>query len=130
MEEIKDAPVSGGNHLNVDYLKSQGVDVDASLELLGDMEMYNETLSAFVEENKERIPRLEKGKNEGNMPDYAIDVHALKSDCKYLGFKKLAELAYDHEMKSKEGNQDYINEHYDELMAEYNKVKEIIDNYI
>ena len=130
VEEKIETPVSGDNHLNVEYLKSQGVDVDASLELLGDMEMYNETLSAFVEENKERIPRLEKGKNEGNMPDYAIDVHALKSDCKYLGFKKLAELAYDHEMKSKEGNQDYINEHYDELMAEYNKVKEIIDNYI
>ena len=115
---------------NPEYLKSQGVDVDASLELLGDMEMYNETLNAFVEENKDRINRIENNKNSGNMPDYAIDVHALKSDCKYLGFKKLAEIAYDHELKSKEGNQEYVNEHYNELMDEYNKVKEIIYNYI
>ena len=117
-------------HGNVDYLKSNNVDVDASLELLGDMEMYNDTLSTFNEENETRIPRLLERKNSGDMPNYAIDVHALKSDCKYLGFKRLAELAYDHEIKSKENNVNYINEHYDELMEEYNRVKAIIENYL
>ena len=63
------------------------------------------------------------------MSEYAIDVHALKSDSKYLGFKKLAELSYEHEMKSKENNKEYINEHFDELMNEYNKIMDIINNY-
>ena len=112
-----------------DFLRENGVNLDNSLELLGDMEMYNETLDAFIEENKDRIGRLLNAKNSGDMPTYAIDVHALKSDCKYLGFMHLAELAYDHELKSKEGNIDYVNSHYDELMEEYNRVNEIIRKY-
>ena len=114
----------------IEYLKENNVDIDASIELLGDIEMYNETLETFIEENKTRIPRLKENKESGNMKDYAIDVHALKSDCKYLGFKKLAELSYDHEMKSKEDNANYINEHFNELMDEYDKVNSIINKYL
>ena len=112
-----------------DLLRSLGVNVDNSLELLGDMEMYDETLDMFIEENQNRIPRLLNFKNNGDMAGYAIDVHALKSDCKYLGFMKLAEVAYGQELKSKEGDANYINEHYNELMDEYNKVCEIIRKY-
>ena len=115
---------------NIEYLKENDIDVDASLELLGDIDMYSDTLNTFVEENKERMPRIEKNKNEGNMKDYSIDVHALKSDSKCLGFKKLAELSYGHELKSKENDIDYINNHYDELMNEYNRIKEIIEKYL
>ena len=64
------------------------------------------------------------------MPNYAILVHAMKSDSKYLGFTKLAELSYNHEMKSKENDINYINEHYDELMNEYNRIRSIIDEYM
>ena len=115
---------------NIDYLKENDIDVDSSLELLGDIDMYNETLETFIEENKKRIQRLKENKESGNMSEYAIDVHALKSDSKYLGFKKLAELSYEHEMKSKENNKDYINEHFEELMNEYNKIMDIINKYI
>ena len=114
---------------NIDYLKENDIDVDSSLKLLGDIDMYNETLETFIEENKKRIPRLKENKESGNMSEYAIDVHALKSDSKYLGFKKLAELSYEHEMKSKENNKEYINEHFDELMNEYNKIIDIINKY-
>ena len=91
--------------------------------------MYNETLDAFQEENKTRIPRIKENKESRNMRDYSIDVHALKSDSKYLGFKKLAELAYDHELKSKEEDVNYINEHYEQLMEEYNRINNIIERY-
>ena len=112
-----------------DYLKENGIDIDASLELLGDIEMYNETLETFIEESKSRIPRIEKNKQENNMKDYSIDVHAMKSDSKYLGFKKLAELSLNHEMKSKENDINYINEHYQELIDEYNRINKVIQNY-
>ena len=115
--------------MDENFLRENGVNLDNSLELLGDMGMYNETLDVFIEENNDRIPRLMNAKNSGDMGTYSIDVHALKSDCKYLGFMHLAELAYDHELKSKEGNVEYINSHYDELMEEYNKVQEIIRKY-
>ena len=63
------------------------------------------------------------------MPDYAIEVHSLKSDCKYLGFMTLADIAYQHELKSKENESSFVNEHFDELAKEYNKVLEIAKNY-
>ena len=39
------------------------------------------------------------------MENYAIEVHSLKSDCKYLGFMTLADIAYQHELKSKENDE-------------------------
>ena len=42
------------------------------------------------------------------MKNYAIFAHSLKSDAKYFGFTKLAELAYNHEMASKQENIDFV----------------------
>ena len=44
---------------NVDYLKQNGIDVDHGLELLGDMDMYNETLKMFMEEINERFSKIQ-----------------------------------------------------------------------
>ena len=70
--------------------------------------MYNETLEEFMNNIEERMRKLEKYKEEEKMEEYAIEVHALKSDSKYLGFKELAEIAYNQEMKSKENDIKYI----------------------
>ena len=111
------------------YLEDNGVDVNHALELLGDMDMYNMTISDFMAEVESKWARINEYKNTNNMPDYAIEVHSLKSDCKYLGFMRLADIAYQHELKSKENDSSFVNEHFDELTNEYNKVLEIAKNY-
>ena len=111
------------------YLEKNGVDVNHALELLGDMDMYNMTINDFMSEIESKWTRINEYKNSNNMVDYAVDVHSLKSDCKYLGFMKLADIAYQHELKSKENDFDFVNEHFDELTNEYNKVLEIAKNY-
>lgn len=115
--------------MNIDFLRDNDIDVDSGIEILGDVEMYDETLDDFVLEMEERIPNIEKYKEESDMENYAILVHALKGDSKYLGFTKLADLAYNHQIKSQEGNVDYVNEHYDELMNEVNRVMSVINEY-
>ncbi len=112
------------------YLEDNGVDVNHALELLGDMDMYNMTISDFMAEVESKWARINEYKNTNNMPDYAIEVHSLKSDCKYLGFMTLADIAYQHELKSKENDSSFVNEHFEELTNEYNKVLEIAKNYI
>ena len=99
--------------MNIEFLRENDIDVDSGIDILGDIEMYDETLDDFVLEMEERIPNIEKYKEESDMENYAILVHALKGDSKYLGFTKLADLAYNHQIKSQEGNVDYVNEHYD-----------------
>lgn len=118
------------NKKDINYLRENDINIDSSIELLGSIDDYNDTLEEFLNNINERITKLEKFKNEKDMENYAIEVHALKSDSKYLGFKKLAELALNHEMKSKENDIDYIINNYDELMSELNRILEIVKKYI
>ena len=115
---------------DINLLKLNGVDVDGSLEILGDIDMYNETLGDFLEVSIERMPRLEESFKNKDMKNYAIDVHALKSDSKYLGFTKLADMALEHQLKSEANNIDYINENYDELINEVNSKINLIKEYL
>ena len=114
---------------NVEYLKANGVDLDKALELLGDMEMYNETVNDYVAEIDQKIADIKKFYEAEDMPNYAILVHSLKSDSRYIGLTKLGDLAYDHELKSKENDLAYVKEHYNELMEEADKMIKIIKNY-
>lgn len=115
---------------DVSILTDNGVDLNSALELLGDLSFYDETLEAFLSENENRLPSIEKYKKELNMEDYAILVHALKSDSKYLGFKALADIAYEHEIASKANNVDEVNRKYDELIKEVEKVTELAKKYL
>ena len=112
------------------YLKEHGVNMDNSLELLGDMEMYNMTMGDFIADVEAKWDRINQFKEASDMPNYAIEVHSLKSDCKYLGFMDLADISYQHELKSKENDVNFVNEHFDELVNEYNKVIKFIKTYI
>lgn len=116
--------------LNVDFLKENGVDIDKSLELFGDMQTYNDTVGEFLLGIAQKIPKLEEYKNAKDMNNYAIYVHSLKSDAKYFGFTKLAELAYNQEMKSKAGDVYYIYDTYDELMNEVDRLSHVVKQYL
>ncbi len=134
VQDIDSSVIDNLNNTNVvkydrSYLEDNGVDVNHALELLGDMDMYNMTINDFMAEVESKWARINEYKNTNNMPDYAIEVHSLKSDCKYLGFMRLADIAYQHELKSKENDSSFVNEHFDELTNEYNKVLEIAKNY-
>ena len=113
-----------------ELLEANGVDVNKSLELLGDMETYDETASEFLNESETRLKNIEDYKNISDMPNYAILVHAMKSDSKYLGFMKLAELSYNHEMASKANDVNFVNENYDELITEANRIIELVRKYL
>ena len=114
---------------DIEYLKKNRIDVEKGIELLGDIEMYNETLEEFMNNIEDRMKKLEKYKEEEKMEEYAIEVHALKSDSKYLGFKELAEIAYNQEMKSKENDIKYIKEKYSILKEEVDRIVKIIKEY-
>ncbi len=115
---------------DVNLLISNGVDVKASLELFGEMDMYDATLNDFLDGVNAKLNRLKGYKEVGDMPNYAIEVHSLKSDARYLGFTNLAQMAYEHELKSKEGNKFFVTEHFDALIAETNKMIELAKKYL
>lgn len=111
-------------------LTDNGVNLEKSLELFGDMDTYNDTIKEFQQELGNKLEKIKEEKEQGDMPNYAINVHSLKSDARYFGFEVLGDMAYDHEMKSKANDTAYVNEHFDELMAEATKTLNIVNEYL
>lgn len=115
---------------DVNLLIKNGVDINQSLELFGDMATYDDTIGEFLIGAGEKLPKLKYYKDRKDMANYAIIVHSLKSDAKYFGFTKLAELSYEHEMKSKANDFYYVYEHFDELMAEADRIVHLVKQYM
>ena len=115
---------------DVNILTNNGVNVQSSLELLGDMEMYDETLTDFVDMVGEKIDNLQKNLSENDMPNYAINIHALKSDARYLGFLGLGDLAYDSELKAKANDSAGVQANHPVIMAELDKAINIAKTYL
>jgi len=115
---------------DVNILIENGANVKKALELFGDMETYDQTLEVFLSEVGPKVERIKNFKEVGDMANYAIEVHSLKSDARYFGFEKLAELAYDHELKSKANDMYYVTEHFNELMVETNRIINLVKKYM
>ena len=101
---------------NKNVLIENGVNLEKSLELFGDMETYDEVLKEFLSGIDERLKKLKSYKEIADMSNYAILVHSLKSDMRYFGFEELADELYKHELKSKENNMYFVYDNYDSLI--------------
>ena len=112
------------------YLKEHGVDLGHALELLGDIEMYNMTLHGYLEEIGNKHKELKNYLDMEDMDNYAVLVHSMKSDAKYLGFMDLAGICYQHELKSKEKDIDFCRENFTKLENELNKYVSIAREYV
>ncbi len=113
-----------------EFLTEKGVDLQTSLELFGNIETYNDTVGEFVVSIENKLNKLQTYLAAKDMPNYAIYAHSLKSDAQYFGFKTLAEIAYNHELKSKAGDIYYVTENSNTLITEANKASAIIKEYM
>ncbi len=111
------------------FLEENGVDAKPSIENMMGIENYDEIMTDFYNELPNDLAKIDAFKSSQDMPNYAILVHALKSNARSFGFMKLGDIAYAHEMASKAGDVNYVNEHYDELINAAKNVQDIIDKY-
>ena len=112
------------------YLMSNGIDYKKGLELFGDIDTYNDMLSDWFKECHQKFEDMKLNKIKHDMSNYAIQVHALKSDSKYFGFDKLAEMSYKHEMKSKANDEEYVNSNFESLEREFLRISMIVEKYL
>lgn len=114
---------------DINVLKNNNVDVDAALEFWGDLNSYEESLLEFKNSLDEKLENLEYYKNESDWDNYGILAHSMKSESKYLGFMKDAEIFLEHELKGKEANGDFINNNYENLVSTAKRMINTIDKY-
>ena len=112
------------------FLINNNIDVNSSLELLGDMDTFNEIITEFVNTFEGKINDLKNCLDKHDMANYAIAVHSLKSDAKYVGMKELADKAYDHELKSKEGDEGYVLSHINDLLQTALRYDNVAKDYL
>ena len=111
------------------YLIHNGVDVDKGIENTMDFETYNEILLDFCNTFPQDVNKFNAYKAAGDMVNYEIIVHALKSNCRTLGFMSTGEMFYQHELASKQNDINYVNLHYNELITEVKRVYNILMGY-
>lgn len=115
------------NKLN--FLKQYGVDTEAGINNTMDFETYNEVLLDFLNTFPGDLNKANSYRTSGDINNYVILVHALKSNCRTLGFMQMGEIFYQHEMAGKQNNVEFINSNFNNLINEANKVYSILMAY-
>ena len=115
---------------SIDFLKEHGVEIDKSLELFGDIGKYNDNLGTFLVGIHSSINELIKLMQNKDLANYAVYAHSIKTDAKYFGFKELADVAYQHELKSKAGDLYFVTSNINNFIEETNKAITIVQEYM
>ncbi len=95
-----------------------------------DIQTYNQGLKEFSSEYEKRRKAILDAVKIKDIDAYYKEIHALKSDSKYLGLTKLNELATIHDDEAKKKKTSYIFYNYNELLKEYAKMYEVIKKYL
>lgn len=111
------------------FLIKNGIDVEKGIENTGDFDTYNEIILDFIDFFPEEVNKFNKFKLNNDMYNYEIVVHALKSNCRTLGFNKIGEMFYQHELASKDGKSEWISENYNILIDEVKKLYQMLLEY-
>ena len=96
----------------------------------GNEEVYREILTLFVEKSGETISLLERLFEEGDVKNYTIEAHALKSTSKSIGAARLSKLASELEAAGKRGSLDGAEKKNGELLRLYAEVVDVIASYL
>ena len=113
-----------------EYLEENGIDYKKGIELFGSLDMYNSMLSDWYKESNNKFEKIKLYMFKNDMSNYATLVHSLKSDSKYFGFNKLAELSYNHEIKSKANDYVYVKSNFNDLEREFIRIFNIVEKYL
>ena len=105
-------------NMTIDTAREIGLNVDSALVFAyGDEDFYLELLTDYAKEASDRCAELTSYLEQGNLKDYEILVHSIKSSSKTVGADDLSELARDLEMAAKRGDLDYVRQHHDALVS-------------
>ena len=82
---------------DVNVLKNCGIHVTKCLEILGSIDLYNETIKDFLDTVGPKIDNMTANIQSDKLNEYSVDLLSLKSDARYLGFDELSKVIADVE---------------------------------
>lgn len=73
----------------------------------------------FVSSVDETVEKLDRFQKEGDVKNYTVQVHSLKSTARLVKEETLSDMAEELEMAGKRGDMDWIREHHQDLIDQY-----------
>ena len=124
------ATVNGGqpDEGGLKALEQAGINVKLGFSYCGDQAGFRDIVQMYHSQGEERNRQLAQLYKEENWKNYAIAVHALKSNSRGIGAEEMADLALELEMAGKELRVDYILDHHEEMIAKYNTLLKAIES--
>ncbi|MBQ8006356.1 MAG: response regulator [Lachnospiraceae bacterium] len=111
-----------------DRLKAIGVDTDTGMYYSqNDAEFYKTLLNQYAQESTAKKKTMEESLALGNLGDYAIQVHSIKSTSKMIGEMNLSEMAKELEEAAKRGDRAFVDKSHDAMLAVYERLLDAID---
>ena len=101
----------------------EGIDLASALANCGGEELFKTALEAFTASIDENAARLEAFVTAGNMNDFRVKVHALKSTSRLIGALRLSELAAQLEAAADKNDAGHIRENIACLLDLYRSYK-------
>jgi signal transduction histidine kinase/DNA-binding response OmpR family regulator/HPt (histidine-containing phosphotransfer) domain-containing protein len=101
----------------------KGVDLNAVIELYGDMATCISIFKSFVSNTPSLMEKLSVYLDT-SLPDYTIAIHGLKGACSAICANEVTALAKELEMASKEGRLEYVRSRHGELEGQVGVVTE------
>ena len=114
----------------MDLENIEGLDKNIGLSYVADdEELYCEVLMEFAEESEKRAEEIEQFLLEGDLSDYVIRVHALKSLAKTIGAMELSEHAKELEERGTAEDMEVIYDKTPALLKEYRELGRKLREY-
>ena len=111
-------------------LSIPGLAVKKAMEGLGSRELYMTVLNEYFKAISTKSQVIRKYYETGDISNYTVEVHSLKSTSRQIGAMELGELAYSLEMAGKGGDMELINAKTDEVLKMYTDLKETLRPYV
>ena len=110
-----------------DILKSSGIDISKGIENCGGGEdFYRSMLEEYLQESDEKMQNLKSFINSGDLKNYEILIHSLKSTSAMIGADKPSKIAQELELAAKNGDKDSILANHESFIREYTIVLDAI----
>ena len=107
-----------------------GLDTAGAIAGLGGKELYMTVLNEYFKSISSKAETIKKHYDSGDIKNYTIEVHSLKSTSRQIGAMELGELAYSLEMAGKSGDMELINAKTAEVLEMYTAMKDILRPYV
>ncbi|MBE5827288.1 MAG: Hpt domain-containing protein [Butyrivibrio sp.] len=105
--------------IDLSFLENIGLDTKSGMEYTGGKIKYIAMLQRFYKNLEKNRDRLDEFYSSGDLQNFMVVVHALKSNAIMIGAKELSSSFAKLEEASKAGDRKYVEEHTAPVLANY-----------